>query len=115
MKYMLLLFEPDTDWLSVPKEQLDAELRAHGEFCRYLDEHGIPYSGAALRPSTAATTLRPDGSETIIADGPYIELKENLCGYYIIDVDDLDQALEVARRCPIASGIEIRPTWDTTT
>jgi hypothetical protein len=115
MKYMLLLFEPDTDWLEVPKEKLETELDAHGEFCRYLEQRGIAYSGAALRPSSTATTLRTDGEEILITDGPYVELKENLGGYYIIDVADLDEALDVARRCPMSTGIEVRPTWDTST
>jgi hypothetical protein len=114
MKYMLMLFEKDTDWLSVPKEQLEAALAEHEEFCRYLEEQQIPYSGAALRPSSEATTLRPSGDDAVVTDGPYIELKENLGGYYIIDVEDLDRALEVAARCPMGSGIEIRPTWDST-
>lgn len=113
MKYMLMLFEQDTDWLSVPEETLDAALAEHDQFCRYLTDHGIEFSGAALRPSTDATTLRPGGDDVIVTDGPYVELKENLGGYYIIDAEDLDQALEIAKRCPMGTGIEVRPTWST--
>ncbi|WP_129667530.1 YciI family protein [Phytoactinopolyspora endophytica] len=114
MKYMLMLFEPDTDWQSAPKRELDAVLAEHTTFAERLQERGIQFSGEALRPSTTATTLRPDGDDVLVTDGPYVELKENLAGYYMIDVKDLDEALEVARMCPIASGIEVRPVWDTT-
>ncbi|WP_246219756.1 YciI family protein [Phytoactinopolyspora halotolerans] len=109
---MLMLFEPDTDWLSVPKDELDAALAEHSTFIAYLEQQGIPFSGAALRPSSAATTLRPDGDGALVTDGPYVELKENLGGYYVIDVRDLDEAIEVARKCPMGSGIEVRPIWD---
>jgi hypothetical protein len=113
MKYMLMLFEEDTDWLSVSKETLDAELGAHDRFIKSLQERGISFTAAALRPWSTATTLRPDGDDVIVTDGPYVELKQNLGGYYLIDAEDLDEVLEIAKRCPMGTGIEIRPTWDT--
>jgi hypothetical protein len=114
MKYMLLLYEPDTDWLSVPEEELKQALAEHETFVEYLSKRGRPFSGAALRPSTTATTLRPNGDGILLSDGPYVELKEHLGGYYVIEADDLDDALEVARRCPMGSGIEVRPIWEST-
>ena len=59
MKFILLLWEPDTDWQSVPKERLDAALAAHGAFIRHLDGRGIPWTGGALSGQDTATTLRP--------------------------------------------------------
>lgn len=113
MKFLLLLYEPDTDWLSLPKEQLEQELAKHEQFIGYLSQRGRPFSGEALRPSDTATTLRPEGSGTIVSDGPYAELKEQVAGFYIIEADDIDEAVGVAKRCPMASGIEVRPIWDT--
>lgn len=113
MKYMLMLFEPDTDWDAVSEDEQAAALEEHGRFVAYLREHGIAFSGEALRPSSAATTLRIEGADRVVSDGPYVELKENLGGFYIIDVTDMDAALEVAKRCPTGTGIEIRPIWDT--
>ena len=111
MKYMLLLWEPDTEWDTVPEPQLRAALDAHEEFIAYLDEHGIEHTGGALRPSTTATTMRPDGADVLVTDGPYVELVEHLGGYYVVEARDLDHALQIARRCPMGSGTEVRPLW----
>jgi hypothetical protein len=111
MKFILLLWEPDTDWQSVPKERLDAALAEHGAFIRYLDERGIAWTGGALSAQHTATTLRPGDGGLVVTDGPFIELKEGIGGYYVIDVADRDEAIEVAKHCPTASATEIRPLW----
>lgn len=112
MKYMLLLHEPDTDWTAVPQDEVDKALAEHGEFINYLKERGRPYFGEALRPSYSATTLRPNGSGVLVTDGPYVELKEHIGGFYVIEADDLDDAIEVAKRVPMGSGVEVRPIWE---
>jgi hypothetical protein len=114
MKYMLMLFEPDTDWDAVPAEQRDAALEEHGAFVSYLEGRGIAYSGEALDAAATATTLRPagPGEDMLVTDGPYVELKENLAGFYIVEAADLDDAIEIARHCPTGTGTEIRPLWD---
>jgi hypothetical protein len=109
VKYMLLLFERETDWTQVPEEELGGALREHELFVQYLRERAVAFSGEALRPQSTATTLRPAGDEMIVTDGPYVELKENLGGFYIVEAKDLDEALEIARRCPTGSGTEVRP------
>ncbi len=116
MRYMLMLFEQDTDWDAVPAEQRDAALDEHAAFIAYLDSRGIEHSGAALRPSTTSTTLRPasPGQDMLVTDGPYVELKENLAGFYVVEAADLDDAVEIARHCPTGTGTEIRPLWDAT-
>lgn len=112
MKYMLLLWEPDTEWDTVPEEELRAALARHEEFIAYLDEEGVEHSGGALSPSTTATTLRPDADGgVLVSDGPFVELVEHLCGYYVIEAADLDHALRIARRCPMGAGTEVRPLW----
>ncbi|MCE7005616.1 YciI family protein [Kibdelosporangium philippinense] len=112
MKYMLLLHEPDTDWASVPQQELDKALAEHAEFIQYLTARGRPFSGEALRPSYTATTLRPKGDEVLVTDGPFVELKEHIGGFYVIEADTLDEAIEVAKHVPLGSGVEIRPIWD---
>lgn len=112
MKYMLLLHEVDTDWTAAPQEELDKALAAHGAFVQFLQERGRPFSGEAVRPSHTATTLRPDGDDVLITDGPYVELKEHIGGFYVIEADDLDDAIEVAKRVPMGAGVEIRPIWE---
>ena len=112
MKYMLMLFEPETDWTAVAPETAEAALAEHGVFCAWMRERGIPYSGEPLRESATATTLRRVGDDLVVTDGPFAELKENLGGFYIIDVKDLDEAIEVAKRCPTGTATEIRPIWE---
>lgn len=109
---MLLLFEPETDWTQVAKEEVDGALREHEQFVQFLRERGVAFTGEALQPQSTATTLRPDGDDMIITDGPYAELKENLGGFYVVDARDLDEALEIAKRCPFGSAIEVRPVQE---
>lgn len=104
-----MLFEKETDWAQVPPAELADALREHEKFIQFLRERGVAFSGEALQPQSTATTLRPDRDDMIITDGPYVELKENLGGFYIIEARDLDEALEIAKRCPTGTGTEVRP------
>ena len=68
--------------------------------------------GAQLQPSATATTVRVDGGSTLTTDGPFAETKEALGGFYLIEADDLDAALEIAARIPAArmgGSVEVRP------
>jgi hypothetical protein len=67
-----------------------------------------------LQPTTVATTVREANGKTQVLDGPYAESKEQLGGYYLIDVPDLDAALSWAARCPAVNHgvVEVRPIWD---
>ena len=72
----------------------------------------IDTGGIGMHPSHTATTVRLAGGKRVVQDGPYADTKEQLGGYYVIEVDDLDRALEWAARCPAAAGdgvIEVRP------
>ncbi len=112
MKYMLMLFEPETDWEKVPKEQMEAVLGEHERFIQFLRERGTGFSGEALQPPSTATTLRRSGKELLVSDGPFVELKEHLGGFYVIDAKDLDEAIQIAKRCPTITATEIRPIWE---
>jgi hypothetical protein len=70
-------------------------------------------AGDALEPTPTATTVRVRNDETLTTDGPFAETKEQLGGYYIVDVPDLDAAISWATRCPAAShgAVEVRPIW----
>ncbi len=71
-------------------------------------------AGAPVQPSSTATTVRVNGGQTKVLNGPYAETKEQLGGYYLIDVQDLDAALSWAAKCPGASygTMEVRPVMD---
>ena len=78
-----------------------------------MDRRGIRLQGDRLRPVSDATTVSVRGGETLIADGPFAETKEQIAGFDILECADLDEAIEVAARHPVArfGKIEVRPFW----
>jgi hypothetical protein len=113
MKFMIMMHEKDTDWQSVPPEALEAALAEHGAFTKMLQDKGIPYSGEAIKDSRTAVTLRPDGDGLAATDGPVApDMPAQLAGFYVIDVKNLTEAVEIARMCPTGAATEVRPIWE---
>ncbi|HEX9063775.1 MAG TPA: YciI family protein [Streptosporangiaceae bacterium] len=111
MKYMLLIC---TDSSVVLTDEQKAGLpEATGKWVQETDGAGIRLDGSALRPVSDATTVRVRRDEVLLADGPFAETKEQIAGFDIIECADLDQAIEVASKHPVASfgTIEVRPFW----
>ncbi|MGN6792073.1 MAG: YciI family protein [Streptosporangiaceae bacterium] len=111
MKYMMLICVEDSAALS-PRER--AEIPAATEaWVKEMDGSGIRLMGDQLSPSRDATTVRVRNAEVLLADGPFAETKEQIAGFDIIECEDLDQALDVAARHPVAKFglIEVRPFW----
>jgi hypothetical protein len=108
MKYVLLIYdEPDAG------SELSEEERAatSAEYFAISDDPRVT-GGAQLQPGETATTVRVDGGTTLTTDGPFADTKEILGGYYLVEADDLDGALELAARVPAARGagaVEVRP------
>jgi hypothetical protein len=114
MQYMLLIHEDESVYAGEGGDVLMAEvLEKHMAFGAGLQEAGITFSGERLRPASAATTIRWDYGAASMHDGAFAETHEELGGFYIIDVPDLDSALAWARRLPIPGkgAIEVRPIW----
>ena len=113
MKYMLLIYGNEAAMQGRPKAQADEMLAAYGAYTEALQKSGALAGANRLQHSAAATTVRIVDGKTKVLDGPYAETKEQLAGYYMIDVPDLDAALSWAGRCPGAShgAIEVRPIW----
>jgi hypothetical protein len=86
-------------------------MEAHGRFAEQVVELGAKmHGGNALQPTGTATSIRGD----VVTDGPFAETKEALGGYYLIEADDLDHALAIAKLCPAPfGGVEVRPILDT--
>jgi hypothetical protein len=112
MEYMILLYSDESFELPAPDTAEFGEFM--GEWMAYnqkLLDGGHWVSGASLQPTATATTITNtvDASPTI-TDGPYVETKEQLGGYYLISADSLDQAIELAKAIPIPVGsFEVRP------
>jgi hypothetical protein len=110
-QYMLLIYTPAEG--GPPPEELEAQMPKWFEYTQALQDSGAFVSGDALQPVDSATTVRVRGGETLTTDGPFAETKEILGGYYIIDVADLDVALDWAAKMPSApyGSTEVRPVW----
>ena len=113
MKYMLLIYGNEANQQAASKEVVGQIHAAYGAYTESMTKAGVYVGGNRLRPTASATTVRVANGKTNVLDGPYAETKEQLGGYYMIDVPDLDAALSWAARCPGASHgvIEVRPIW----
>ncbi len=112
MNYTLLIYERPADFADrTDPEQQQALWASWAPYTQALREAGVFVGGAGLRPPETATTLKLRGGQRLVQDGPYADTKEQLGGYFIIEVPDLDTALDWAARCPVAPGgvIEVRP------
>jgi len=113
MKYMLLIYGNETAQQAATKADGERMMAAYAAYTEALNKAGVRVDGNRLQRSTAASTVRVANGKTQVLDGPYADTKEQLGGYYMIDVPDLDAALSWAARCPAASYglVEVRPLW----
>ena len=113
-QYMFLLFDSEEWYDNVTAEEWQQTMKLHGAFTEAVEKAGARVlGGEALERSTTASTVRQrEGAEPLVTDGPFIETKEALGGYYVIEARDLDQALELAKVCP-SGNVEVRPIMDT--
>ena len=108
MKYMVLIYENPGHWESLPEDEQNAMF---GEYMALADDPAVQ-GGDQLQPATTATTVRVQDGRTLTTDGPFVETKEELGGYYLVEAGDLDAALEIASRIPAArtgGAVEVRP------
>jgi hypothetical protein len=113
MQYLLLLYSQESGWQAMTKTQQEQGMAAYGAYTEALNKAGVMKGSNRLRPVSDATTVRVTDGKSQVLDGPYADSKEQLGGYYLIDVPDLDAAISWASRCPGASHgtIEVRPVW----
>lgn len=106
-QYLILIYEDEAFYASATPEMYEEVMQAHNRFAEQVPALGAKVVGGnALQPTATATTIRAD----VVTDGPFLETKEALGGYYLIEAADLDQALAVAKLCPAAGGgVEVRP------
>jgi hypothetical protein len=111
MKYMLLIYGDEQGWQDLTPEQQAAEMQAYEDYGKWLTEKGWMRGGDALQASPTATQVRVRDGKTVTTDGPFAETKEQLGGFYQVECENLDQAIEAASKIPAARGgvIEVRP------
>jgi len=109
VQYMLLIYEDDAKRVA----NMDDWMPTCAAYAQAMQKAGIYVTGNRLRGTSTATSVSVRDGKTHVIDGPYAEAKEQLGGFHIIDVPDLDTALAWAARCPSASrgSVEVRPVW----
>ena len=114
MKYLLSIYSSEAEENAMPPEEIGQILQAYGAYTEALTKAGAMVGAERLRPTSDATSVRVRGGKTEVLNGPYADTREQLGGYYLIDVADLDAALAWAARCPTSSygTIEVRPIWE---
>jgi hypothetical protein len=113
MQYMILIYGEEKNFAQLASSP-EAQKKIYAAYTQYskdMRDAGIIRAGSELKPTSTATTVRVKNGKTVTTDGPFAETKEQLGGYYIIDVPNLDEAVKWAARCPSAQhgSIEVRP------
>jgi len=112
MRYTLLLYYPEPTADELGPEALAQGMRAFEAYAKALDDAGVLASAEVLQQSNASTTVTLAGGELLVQEGPFADTKEQIGGTFVIDVTDLDAAIEWAGQAPSVSWghVEIRPT-----
>ena len=114
MKYLLLIYSNEAEDAKMTPEEQQANMNAYWAFTKELNESGNNLGGEALQPISSATSVRVRDGQTITSDGPFAETKEQLGGFYMVNADNLDDAIQWAAKIPGAQHgtIEVRPIWE---
>ena len=108
MEYALLIYEKPGAYEGLSAEERQALV---AEYWALRDDPRV-VAGAGLKPVDTATTVRVHGGDTLVTDGPFADTKEVFGGYYVVEAGDIDEAIEIAARCPAArlgGSVEVRP------
>lgn len=113
MQYLLMLYSEEGGWARMSKADQERGVAAYGAYTEALKTAGVWVGSNRLQDTNTATTVRLVDGKSQVLDGPYVDSKEQLGGYYLIEAPDLDAALGWAARCPGAGHgtIEVRPVW----
>jgi hypothetical protein len=107
-EYLILIYEDESQYATASPEVYGEIMQAHNDFATQVEAHGVKLLGGNALQSTGTATSIRGGSE--VTDGPFVETKEVLGGYYLVEAPDLDAALAVAKLCPARfGGVEVRP------
>jgi hypothetical protein len=112
MKYALLIHDDESAWARMSDEDRNQLFKEYSEFGNDLVARGLMRGGEQLQPTSAASTVRVRDGKTLTTDGPFAETKEQLGGFYLIECDNLDEAIDAAARIPstrVGGVIEVRP------
>lgn len=111
MKYMILIYNSEEAWMSQSPADMEKGMAAYRAYAGALAGAGKMVDGSELAPVKTARTIRVRDGAASIVDGPYADIKEQLGGYFLIDVADEAEAIDWAKKCPGAAhgAVEVRP------
>ena len=113
MLYLLLVYQDEAKMYSLPKEEAGQVHAAYMAYTEAMKKAGVLRANHGLQATAKAATVRAPGGKQSVQNGPFAETKEQLGGYFLVDVADQEAALSWAARCPSAQygAIEVRPVW----
>ena len=113
MNYLLMLYVREEGWTSMTPAEQERGMAAYNAYTEALRKAGALKANGRLQPSSTATRVKMVDGKPQVLDGPYVDSKEQLGGYYLIEAPDLDAAIAWAARCPTAGHgvVEVRPVW----
>ena len=113
MQYLLMTYVDEAGWPKLSKSEQEQGIAAYTAYSEALMTAGVIKGSNRLQPTSTATTVRSSNGKSQVLDGPYVDSKEQLGGYFLIDVPNLDAALSWAARCPAVhhGAVEVRPVW----
>lgn len=111
MRYLMLIYYDESEHPGDDSQEQEALWKQYNAFTKHVIEQGAYCGADALHPVATATTVRVRGGDALVTDGPYAETKEQLGGFYVIECDDLDEAIQIAAQCPGSQHgtVELRP------
>ena len=114
MKYLCLIYSEEARWQKASPAESQQMLGEYREFGESIKASGHHLAGYRLHPTSSSTTVRIRDGKMSTVDGPFAETKEQLGGFYLIEANDLNQAIQIAARIPGArsGSIEVRPVWE---
>ena len=114
MRYLCLIYEDEKAWMNASQAEMEKGMAEYNAFTEGIKKNGNYIGGEALQPTGTATSVRVRNGKVSTTDGPYVETKEQLGGYYLINAKDLNDAIQVAAKIPSAraGSIEIRPIME---
>ena len=114
MRYLCLIYENEKQWEAMPQAESEAIMGEYFTFTDAIRNNGKLVAGEALQPTPTATTVRVRNGKISTTDGPFVETKEQLGGFYLIEAKDLNEAIQTAAKIPGArfGGVEVRPVID---
>jgi hypothetical protein len=114
MRYLCLIYENEKNWETMPQAESEVVMNEYFAFTGDIQKSGKYVAGEALQPTQTATTVRVRNGKISTTDGPFVETKEQLGGFYLIEAKDLNEAIQIAAKIPSAryGGVEVRPVVD---